>query len=165
MLAGAHPQPRLDRVLARAIDLIAHTILSAGQSLRLIGNDRAGSEAFSPLTTMVLAILTVAFVLLLEVGPLAFGRASPGKQLFALRIESASGGPVSIGQATLRAVPLIVILIVFLVSLRTSIEVWWLTLGLTTVLGLAGLIAIVRDRPTPWDRLAGTQVVSVPARW
>ncbi len=161
MLALANRQPRLDRVLARAIDLLVYGLLGFVNAFRGVGS--RGGEAYSTGETLALAILAVLLVALLEIGPLVVRKPSPGKQLFALRVDSVSGGMASVPQMIRRAAPLTTILVVFVVSLRTSIEVWWLTLVLGLLYGLVGLVCVRRDWPTPWDRLAGTRVVSVPA--
>lgn len=161
MLALANRQPRLDRVLARAFDLVVYGLVGFLSAFRVLGERT--DDALSSGETLALAIVTVLVVAVCEVGPLIVRKPSPGKQLFALQVDSAAGGMASVPQMLRRAIPLSTILVVFIVSLRTSIQIWWLTLGLGLLYGLVGLLCVIRDRPTPWDRLAGTRVVPVPA--
>lgn len=167
MLAGAHPQPRSDRILARLIDLgvwallLVATAARAGRDYSRL-TDTAG-EALPLSFARWLPVLAVVVIVAYEIGALRIRPPSLGKRLFALRVESASGGPVTFRQAVLRVAPVMVVAVVFSVSLFTTIVLWWLTLILSTSLSVLGFVLVLLDRTTPWDRLAGTVVVAAPS--
>lgn len=148
-----YPASRLQRILAVLVDsvilLVLGALLTQVVGAQSITVDDSGRVVFDWIPFLALFALNASYTIAF---PATCWQGTPGKKLFGIRIVTLSHTPIGLPRSAWRwACQQLIFLVV-------------VPLGMITVVGILAvpiaLLIVCGDGKSPWDKMAGTMVVS-----